>query len=296
MILVRLMGGLGNQMFQYAFGRALSLKYETELVLDPTLLGDRSMPNEVATHRAFDLDIFNNLKYRLAKEKEVFLFNGNTQASAVQKASRKINTFFSPKKLVIQRNNELDIESSDDTCYVGRWQSYKFFEGEDEIIKKDFQLPRPTIAGIEELADQIKNCNSICVHVRRTDLISSELYSKTIGALDLNYYKRAMDIIYQMEKEPIYFVFSDDMTWCKQNIKADGKIQFVENAMAGDKAEGHLYLMTQCKHFIISNSTFSWWGAFLAENKTKKVIYPSQWFKDEALKNPYMSPKEWTGI
>jgi hypothetical protein len=296
MILVRLMGGLGNQMFQYAFGRTVSLHYKTELALDPTLLNDRSMPNEIATHRAFDLDIFKNLKYRLATQKEIFLFNGDANASISQKAARKLNTLVSPKKLTIQKNNELDVEMSDDTCYVGRWQSYKFFEEKENVIKEDFQIEKPVVAGIDKLAEQIRNCNSVCVHVRRTDLVSSTLYSKTIGALDLNYYKRSMDVITQNEKDPVYFVFSDDIEWCKQHIKSNNPLYFVENTLAGEKAEGHLYLMTQCKHFIISNSTFAWWGAFLSENKFKNVIYPNQWFKDAALKNPYMSPKEWIGI
>lgn len=297
MILVRLMGGLGNQMFQYAFGRSQSIAFNTELALDKSLLEDRSMPNEVVTYRNFDLDIFKGLSFRLASDEEIFLYNGAKEASLVRRAIRKVSVSFSPKKVLIQKNNEINLDFEDNTCYVGRWQSYRFFENIKDIIKVEFKLDQPSIEGIEKVKSQIKKSNSICLHVRRADLVTSSLYNKLIGELDLEYYNKAINHFSNTQTDASYFVFSDDIEWCKQNIRTGKETFFVENKFAGKKAEGHLFLMQQCKHFIISNSTFAWWAAFLSEeSKNKVVIYPKNWYKDAALQNPDMCPREWKAL
>jgi hypothetical protein len=299
MIFVRLMGGLGNQMFQYAFGRALAIRYKTELVLDKQLLMDKSADHAIVTHRDFDLDIFNNLSFRWASEKEIFEFNGDPKANWLKRLGRRIRTTLSPKKLVIQKNNEFSeryMEVEADTCFVGRWQSLKYFENAKDQVIKDFDLKKPDIKGIDEILNSIKSTTSVCLHVRRRDLVSSPLYSKLIGALSIDYYKTAVQLVLDKLQSPTFFVFSDDLDWCRLNLNLYPNTVFVEESLSGKKAEGHLYLMSECKHFIISNSTFAWWGAFLAANGNKIVVYPKNWNLESSLENNTMCPKDWLAV
>lgn len=296
MIMIRLMGGLGNQMFQYAFGASLAIKHKTELVIDDTLIADRSTDHLVYTHRNFELELFKNLKYRWATPEEIVLFNGAQNASAIDKIKRRLKNSLQPKKLVIQKNNQLNDylkNSTDNTCYVGRWQSFRFFADHEKEIKNGFEMSKPAIDGIDQLIEEIKSVESVCLHIRRGDLVTSPLYSKTIGALDMNYYSKAMELVSGQIKQPVYFVFSDDINWCKQNLKLKGELRFIEDRFAGSRADGHFYLMKQCKNFIISNSTFAWWTAYLSINPDKKVIYPKNWYKDPEMENSEMCPNGW---
>lgn len=299
MIMIRLMGGLGNQMFQYAFGRSLAIKHQTELVLDDSFLKDKSNSHEVFTHRDFELDIFSNLNYRWATSKEVFAFNGNKNSGVLKRIFRKVLNQFNSKELIIQLNNEVANYvsiSRNNSCYVGRWQSYKFFEDYLGEIRNEFVMNRPQINGIDDLMTQINGGESVCVHFRRGDLVTSPLYSETIGSLDLDYYVHSISHINKSVNQPNYFVFSDDIEWCKQNLNLNEKAIFIEAALSGKKSEGHFYLMQHCKHFIISNSTFAWWAAYLSSaTENKQVIYPKNWYKKAELQNPYMCPNNWIG-
>jgi hypothetical protein len=296
MILVRLMGGLGNQMFQYAFGKHLALKNNTELKIDVSLLKDRSIPHEIATHRDYCLDIFNLEDYSFATEREVWHFNGNSSAGIFERIARKIYVLIYSPRLVVQDKNYFShdyLNLPDNTCIVGRWQSELFFYPCKDQIRKEFTFIENFNSKIIALSEEIKNCNSICIHFRRGDLITSPLYSKTLGCLNLDYYHRALSLLKEKIKNPFLYIFSDDIEWCKNNIMFDLPFKFVGNEYAGIKAGGHLYLMSCCKHFIISNSTFAWWGAWLSESNNKIVIAPKNWYKDITLKNDVLIPENW---
>ena len=290
------MGGLGNQMFQYAFGRRMALMNNTELVLDQSLLLDKSQPHELVTHRTFDLEIFNLKSYSWATEDEIFAYNGSPYASLQKRVIRRIKNLFSPKRLIIQKYNEFDDEFlsiKGDVCFVGRWQSELFFRDAAAQIKKDFTISDVNNDEIRSYAARIKDCEAVCLHFRRGDLITSAIYSSSIGALTLDYYTQAINYIRQIVVNPVFFIFSDDINWCKRNIALPEQTFYMDDSTAGKKAEGHLYLMQQCKHFIISNSTYAWWGAWLSANENKKVIYPKDWYKDKNYYNPTMSSKSW---
>ena len=297
--MIRLMGGLGNQMFQYAFGRNMTLANNAELVLDQSLLLDKSAPHEVATHRDYSLDIFPNVKFRWAAKDEIFDFNGDSSAAFTSKLKRKLKNIASPKKLLVQDKNKIEenyFTTGDNTCFVGRWQSYKFFDKHADVIKREFEFEKPSVKGLDEMLEKIKSSESVCLHIRRGDLVSSPLYSDIIGALDESYYLNAIKTMSEQVNPSSWFVFSDDIEWCKLHITVPGEITFVPDALSGYRASGHLYLMKNCRHFIISNSTFAWWAAYLSESKNKKVIYPMKWFRDKSLANPEMSPSDWTGL
>lgn len=291
------MGGLGNQMFQYAFGRRMSLIHNTELVLDQSLLIDKSQPHELVTHRDFNLDVFNiQHTYRWATEEEIFNYNGNPDASITKKVKRRFVNFVKPKRLIIQKYNEFNKELlliKDDVCFVGRWQSELYFNEVNEQIRQDFKINSSLLSNVEYATSLIKNCNAVSLHVRRGDLITSALYSSSIGALTIDYYTKAITYIRTKVENPIFFIFSDDIEWCKENINVIEQTYYMDNTTAGQNPIVHLYLMQCCQHFIISNSTYAWWGAWLAENQNKQVVYPKQWYKDANFDNPHLSPKNW---
>lgn len=299
MILIRLMGGLGNQMFQYAFGRRMALANNTELVLDQSLLLDRSQPHELVTHRNFDLDIFNLQSFRWATEAEIFSYNGSANAPAVKKVFRKIKNKISQKKLIIQQDNEFNPDYfavKPNVCFVGRWQSELYFNDASKQIKKEFTIKINGSDEIKKYQAVINNCNAVCLHVRRADLITSAVFSKSIGVLNWSYYENALTYIREKVTNPVFFVFSDDIEWCKQNVILSEQTYYMDENTAGSKAEGHLYLMQQCKHFIISNSTYAWWGAWLSNELDKQVVYPKNWYKDIKSNNPKMCPTSWKGL
>jgi len=296
MIYVRLMGGLGNQMFQYAFGKRMALANNTELVLDQLLLLDKSQPHELVTHRNFDLDIFTIKNYRWATEEEIFSFSGATNVSIIKKIVRKIKNTLVPKKLIVQNANEFNeeyLKIKSDVCFVGRWQSELYFKDAANEIRNEFTFSSSFNHEIEKYVNIIKDCNAVCLHVRRGDLITSAVYSSSIGALNWTYYENALAYIRTQIVNPVFFIFSDDIDWCKKTIVLTEQTYYMDAGTAGKKAEGHLYLMQQCKHFIISNSTYAWWAAWLAKGDNKQVVYPLNWYKDLKSVNPKMSPPQW---
>jgi len=299
-ICIRLMGGLGNQMFQYAFGRHLALKYNCELVLDETLLLNKEGADSITTHREFELDVFKNLVFRWANSDEIARFNGTQNESVFIKLRRKARMLLGTDKLIIQDQNKIEAcyfsKAQKGLCFVGRWQSYLFFNQSENQIKKDFQITPPQIPGLFEIVSQIHESESVCLHIRRGDLVTSSLYSKTIGVLNLEYYEKTINSMNVRNPNAVYFVFSDDIEWCRSNIKINKIVHFISEKYAGQNAEGHFYLMSRCKHFIISNSTFAWWAAFLAESNRKTVFFPKNWFRDKTLENPNMCPPDWIAI
>lgn len=299
MILVRLMGGLGNQMFQYAFGKLLALKNNTELKIDISLLKDRSIAHEIATHRDYNLDIFNLNNYSFATEEEVFYFNGNPSAAFLKRAARKLYSFFNSSRVIIQDKNSFSesyLNLPGNTCVVGRWQSEHFFSPVKVQIRKEFSFKEKFNKDIADLADEISKCNSVCIHFRRRDLLTSPIYKKTLGTLDMDYYFKAIKLIKEKMQSPYLYVFSDDVEWCKGNLQFDLPFKIVGDVYAGDKSGGHLFLMSCCKHHVISNSTFAWWGAWLSIHSQKTVIAPINWFKDSLLKNEILFPESWIAI
>lgn len=293
------MGGLGNQMFQYAFGRRMALINNTELVLDDSLLLDRSQPDELVTHRNFDLDIFSLRPYRWATKEEIFLYNGNSKASIFKKIGRKLKNSMFPKSLIIQKANEINLQYlklSSDVCFVGRWQSELYFKDIAQQLREEFRINAPVNSEIENYEKIISNCNSVCLHIRRGDLVSSSIYSNTIGVLEWSYYERALRYLRERVENPVFFIFSDDIDWCHKNIQLNEKTYFMNEETSGIKASGHLLLMTKCRHFIIANSTFAWWGAWLANSENKIVIYPKNWYKDVKNNNPQLCPMNWKAL
>lgn len=292
MIITRLMGGLGNQMFQYAFGKMLAEKYASELVLDLSLLNDRSQPDKIATHRNFELDAFSLSPFRFATEEEAVFYNGVPNGSIPQRIAYRYRRWSGKARILVQQRNSYylsQLDPGDNTCVVGRWQSENYFKNIGSLIRKEFRLKTALPPAVMKLGEEMRACNSLAVHVRRGDLVSSPLYSKTIGALPLSYYTAGIAQVSKLTGETKVFVFSDDPEWCKANLP----YELVDQGLALDKGLGHFYLMQQCRNQVISNSTFSWWAAWLNDNPGKQVVGPFGWYRDPSLINNIIFPKSW---
>jgi Glycosyl transferase family 11. len=292
MIVVKLLGGIGNQMFEYAFGRYLAIKNKTELKLDLNSLGK----SDGGTVRQFELSVF-NIHAEPATAAEIKKIKWELPGRRL-----KIMTRLLKKRGVLPRKNYIHefyfrpdelIAMGDNVYLEGFFQNEKYFQPIADIIRTDFTL-RPELNNFNpELVEKIKNCNSVSLHVRRGDYATDAATQKWHGLLPLEYYQKSLKFIMEKIVNPRYFVFSDDLDWCRANLKMPTETTFISGKNYED-----LILMSLCKHQIIANSSFSWWGAWLNDNLKKIIIAPKQWLADEKgneqIKN--LIPPDWIRI
>jgi hypothetical protein len=289
MIIVRLSGGLGNQMFQYAFGRALSLRHDVPFKLNiEAYLNATARPFKKSfVVREYQLDPF-NITADIAPRREIPWIHrmyGTGKVSLILDAIlRRILTWkgkerfynFDPKSNFFGPN----------TYLVGDWQSPKYWSGIENILKKDFTL-KSVSPRLASLIQEIKSQNSVCVHIRRGDYVGSAFHN----VLDEDYYKKALNLINQKKKiECVYIFDRDDLEWCKKNLKFDYPTVYVENDL---KLAETLAAMSSCKNFVIANSSFSWWAAWLSESPAKIVIAPKKWFGAKNMDDKDLIPEDW---
>lgn len=265
MIITKIFGGMGNQMFQYALGRHLAYKNQTELKLDVSAF---------KTYKLWDYTLGHfNIIENFATQSEIMAFN----------LKRKFNIFFGPDKkniLYFEKENfkfEPAVLNCRGNVYLeGYWQLEKYFKDIGEIIRKDFTFRDEPAGDNRKMLELIRNTNSVCLHIRRGDYITNLKANKIFGTCSVDYYNKSLEFIKQNLKEPHFFVFSDEPEWAKANIKTEASTVYVTHNPP-DKGYEDFRLIKECKNFIIANSTFSWWGAWLAENKDKIVLAPAQW-------------------
>lgn len=290
MVVVKLMGGLGNQMFQYAIGRNLACKWNTELVLDVSFLLDRT-PRKDFIFRDFDLDLFQLDSYGFFNDKMARKFNKN---SIFKKESLKIEEKSFQYYPLIEQLSKRDIYLD------GYWQSYKYFSKIEAKIRSEFKFSKKLNKSQLLLSDKILQTSSVCINFRRTDYLTVPSALKTHGVPSLNYYYEAVEILLKIIGEDLeFFVFSDDIEWCETNFKLDKKIHFIKHDLyKGERFSSYLQLMTCCKYFIIPNSTFAWWAAWLSTFSEKIVIIPEKWFVDSVLQTQIqdLHPDNWIKI
>ena len=271
MIITSLNGGLGNQMFQYAIGRALAAKNNDKLRLD---LSGFSPKRAIDTPRQYELSIF------------------NLQAT---KFNSHILDFFHPPQLISETSHTFDpaiLNIKGNIRLVGYWQSEKYFNQYSELIRHDFAFPTPPTGKNKALLLGIDNSNSVSIHVRRGDYVSNQTTNQFHGVCSLAYYRKAIKSIKDKVKNPIFYVFSDDPEWCKDNLTIAEKTTYISHN-SGEKSWEDMRLMSHCKYNIIANSSFSWWGAWLNDNPTKIVIAPQKWFNDPSIDTQDVIPDSW---
>lgn len=295
MIISKLAGGLGNQMFQYAVGRTLSLKHKTNLMFDIRSFEHQSYTD---AKRSFELSVFDVPGSIADKTVLGGLGEPNKYKLAINKYFHlEINPY--PENFIKEVGHEYhpDILELPDNAYLsGYWQSEKYFKDIGKTIINDFSKRTSAISTKNAtLKSEIKKSESVSLHVRRTDYVTNPNANSFHGTCDLAYYQSAMRYIEKKVQNPIYYVFSDDPDWTKQYIKGKYKMIYISHNLGRDAHED-LRLMSNCKHNIIANSSFSWWGAWLNQNSEKIVISPKSWFKDRSVNINDMILEEWVRL
>ncbi len=283
MIATRLMGGLGNQMFQYAAARRLAIKHDTELVLDLSWFARQPRAD---TARRYELDSFPIVGRHTSRPVE------GGRLSRILATLKAANT---PHRMV-EHGPRLQAEVLDapnDTLLVGYWQSEKYFLDEEAQIRRDFAFDAPVSPRARALAESIDG-SAVSMHVRRGDYVSHGRARQFHGVLPIDYYERAAAVLSERVRNPHFHVFSDDPDWCRTNIKLPSTTTFVSHA--GSTPYEDMFLLSVCSHHIIANSSFSWWGAWLSTSPGKMVIAPRMWFADETQDTSDLVPESWTRL
>ena len=276
MIIAKVTGGLGNQMFQYALGRHLGIKHNTIFKMDLTHF--KIIQTEWTANRPYDLTML-KIQQNVATPEEIAQVKANNVVIAVD-----VNNFEFDEKYLL---------APDNTYFQGFWQSEKFFKDIEDVIRKDFEFNFELSEKCTPLKERIESCNAVCIHVRRTDYINHRETNEFHGVCGMDYFNKGIQYIRERVENPHFFVFSDDVGWCLDNFTDKNLFTVVYHDNAGDKSKYHFMLMTLCKHYIISNSSFSWWGAWLNPSKDKIVIAPGQWFRDPRPNTRDIIPENW---
>lgn len=295
MIYVNLRGNCGNQMFQYSLARQIQEETGQDIVLstyglDYDNIGQIYILNEFKSDENVTV-INQNILPRCMK------YN-----SKIVKLIRKMfpNLY---RRIIRKKGCITDLGSSHfyykpyldkkfKNYYIDGWfQSEKYFHNISSKIRSDFKLKKiDNKDNYTKLLKQINDTNSVCVTIRRGDYISNLKYKKIFYVCDLDYFNRAISEMAKNINNPTFFIFSDDIDWIKENVKCGYPMVFENSKYTiGEK----ISLMSSCKHFIISNSSFSWWCQFLSENKDKTVIAPSYWFNTDKRKIGIYDNQNW---
>lgn len=288
MIISELKGGLGNQLFQYAAGLALAKFHKTNLKVN---IENLKSPDEI-------LDI--NRKYmlnHLASPPSIATIDEIKRFSE-DKISRLFSNYMPLKSRInfsekhFHFNNKF-WSTNFNVQLKGNFQSPLYFKNfEKEIIEKIEFNPSIFQKEVKDYINSIRNINTIGLHVRRGDYVSNQVANDWLGTLPLKYYKSAYEYISNKISVDSILVFSDDLIWAKENLTFMPNTRFInfEN-LYNDLID--FYLMSQCQHNIIANSSFSWWAAYLNPNPNKIVIAPKNWFNKAPLNTKDLYPQEW---
>ena len=289
MIISRIDGGLGNQMFQYAYGYYLANKHRTSLVLDTSsydsqpqhgYLLDRFQisANTVASTEQHRIPH----RYRRQSSQGVVSILQRFMPSGALPRHKEAEFGFAEKHLDVANNRYL----------VGYWQSEKFFPGLRNDLLAQFKPREPLSVTSRRVLDRIQSTNSVAVHVRRGDYVTSNAAAKIYCHLPTEYYTSAINAWAATQTRPEVFVFSNDIAWCRQQLDLPFPVAFVDHNNTATAHED-MVLMSQAKCCVIANSTFSWWAAWLNERKNRTIFAPSKWFHAGTLDGSSIIPESW---
>lgn len=283
MKIVRILGGLGNQMFQYAFYKALQNQ-------NKRVLADVSLFNDYKAHNGFELEDIFDLKVNKASQFTIDLYYTPNRKWYLRKLRRLLNL----KNTYQEEANEFAFDKTylsdlKPYLYFGYWQNEGYFKNID--LSKDFVFKNPLSAKNQQILEQIKECTSISIHVRRGDYLN---HPQLGNLCNLDYYSAAIKLMQSKFEQATFFIFSNDIVWCKEHLQ-------IENAIYIDWNNGRdsyidMQLMSHCYHHIIANSSFSWWAAWLNTNPDKIVIAPRKWVNSQTVPVSQIIPESWTSI
>jgi hypothetical protein len=288
MIVTNLIGGLGNQMFQYAAGLALAHRYGVPLRLDLRTL------SRYRLHHGYQLDQIFKGDFRHASKLDLLRVLG-TRALSSSPIGYDVAPHFRntrPGKIIRQptQNYWPGIELSGRNSYLsGYWQSEKYFADVRDMVKSAFTFREAPTGQNLELTRQMEASNSVSVHIRLGDYRTNAETARFHGLCGPEYYARAVNFIREQILDARFFVFSDEPDLARQLLPQEAPLHIISGNM-GPQSYRDMLLMACCRHHIIANSTFSWWGAWLAEHTEQIVVAPREWFagSDEPMNDIYL--------
>ena len=292
MIISQLIGGLGNQLFQYAAGRRLAYAQGVELKLDISNLSNSTY----RTIRHYELAPFRiKQSFATAKELEKFRPPQSMMSRMLNRVARR--KMQSPVSYIREAHFHFDpliLELPDGVYLDGYWQSDQYFSDITETIRNEAVVTEPLAGRNAEIAQIINGCEAVSLHIRRGDYIADPVVNQVHGTCGLDYYARAVEYVAGRVSRPVFFLFSDDPAWVHKNLSLAHPLYIVDH---NDIAHGYedMRLMSLCRHHIIANSSFSWWGAWLNPKKDKIVIAPSRWFNCD-IQSSDIIPGSWVRI
>jgi hypothetical protein len=297
LVIVRLIGGLGNQMFQYATGRALALRRGATLKLD--LTGFATVGAH--TKRRYELDAF-PIHGGGASEAEIAQF-GRTGKPGLPRRDRvlRLLRFARPNGAwPVYREPHFQFdpilpELRAPVYLDGYWQSERYFSDIAEVLRQEFAAEVPLDPENAALAARIDAANAVSLHVRRGDYVSDPATNRFHGTCSPDYYQRAVDYVAARVGAPHLFVFSDDQKWTRANLRFATPTTIVD-ANPPDRGYRDMGLMARCRHHIVANSSFSWWGAWLDPSPEKIVVAPRQWFGASTNDTRDLIPPSWVQL
>ena len=282
-IRIKLTGGLGNQMFQFATAFAIAKRNNVRLSLDLNYINQRQLFN------GFELEKVFNIYSKVSFLNKALSFQSINFKEILNKIDVTFYNFKEPhfhytsKILDIPKHSFLD----------GYWQSELYFKDYSKEIKKIFNFSDKLDEQNELISNDINQSNSISIHIRRGDFLLKRNDNHYINLKE--YYLKAINESSKFFKNPKYFIFTDDPSWVTDNFVLDHSY-FIVAVNQGAKSFYDMHLMSLCKSNIIANSSFSWWGAWLNNNKDKIIYAPKDWFKDKSISTDDLIPNSWNII
>lgn len=286
MIIVKIWGGLGNQLFQYSFGKYLAARLNTAVKYDIQIT------NKLNSFTQRDLAIsFFNVEMEIATVREISKkkYFSNIQLARVERKMAQSLPFLL-KTHIVESNEPKPFGSlpfRDNCYYEGYWQSHKYLMPVEALLRRQLTMKQPAREAVLNTLEQIISGPSVSIHVRRGDY----LHNKYFTTCKMAYYKEAMAHFITTAPNSKFYVFTDDIAWCKEHFIGP-QYYFV----TGNEHFEDMYLMSSCGHNIIANSTFSWWAAWLNQHQDKMVVAPRDWHKRHNEKYNDLMPENWIKI
>lgn len=293
MIIVKLNGGLGNQLFQYALGRKLALERGVELRFDLSALEADS------SYRQYRLNHF-HIQGRPTSSQELerfYFLQKKRLVNHIYAIFQRCLPYYR-RRIVVEQSQVFDPNIFNVPARVslqGYWQSEKYFKDIEDVLRQELVVKVPLNEVNKEQLHLILDSESVSLHIRRGDYVSNPTANNVLGVCSIEYYQKCIQLIAEKIPHTHFFVFSDDIEWAKLNLRIDYPVMFIDhNSVEQDYDD--FRLMQACKHHIIANSSFSWWAAWLSSSSSKIVFAPRRWFNDISYYDRDIVPSNWVRV
>jgi hypothetical protein len=293
MIITQITGGLGNQLFQYAAAKALSLFHSTPLLLEISSFSREELP-ELEVPREFELFNFKGITEKTISDSSI---TQKLNAATRKGLLNKITPAFR-REVYLEPHFRFDknfFKAGSEIILKGGWQSEKYFINHETEIRKSLVLKEDLVKNVKSKANDLRLENSVAIHIRRGDYLRKKIIYEWHGVMNKEYFENAVEVIRKQIADITIYYFTDDPDWVRKELQPDLKGEIISGNISLNHYED-FYLMSNCSHNVIANSSFSWWAAWLNDNKEKIVIAPKKWFGNGPRDTQDILPSSWISI